>query len=81
VTETAPVSTATPSPTLLGTDHVELWVGNARQAAHFYRSAFGFDVVVETQNGRHVEVLIAALVAAGFPTHLLPNGGPDGIAS
>lgn len=35
------------------------------------------DVVVETQNRRHVEVLIAALVAAGFPTQLLPNGGPD----
>ena len=35
------------------------------------------DVVVETQNRRHVEVLIAALVAAGFPTHLLPNGGVD----
>src|SRR5256714_1948710 len=33
------------------------------------------DVVVETQNRRHVEVLIAALVEAGFPTHLLPNGG------
>jgi threonine dehydratase len=31
------------------------------------------DVVVETQNRRHVEVLIAALVAAGFPTHLLLN--------
>jgi 4-hydroxyphenylpyruvate dioxygenase len=30
---------------LLGTDHVELYVGNARQAAQFYRSAFGFDVV------------------------------------
>jgi threonine dehydratase len=29
------------------------------------------DVVVETQNRRHVEVLIAALVEAGFPTHLL----------
>ena len=29
------------------------------------------DVVVETQNRRHVEALIAALVAAGFPTHLL----------
>jgi threonine dehydratase len=39
------------------------------------------DVVVETQNRRHVEVLIAALVAAGFPTHLLPNDGRDGIAS
>jgi threonine dehydratase len=31
------------------------------------------DVVVETQNRRHVEVLIGALVAAGFPTHLLLN--------
>jgi threonine dehydratase len=37
------------------------------------------DVVVETQNRRHVEVLIAALVAAGFPTSLLPNGAPDGV--
>src|ERR1043165_8625356 len=27
---------------LNGTDYVEFWVGNARQAAHFYRSAFGF---------------------------------------
>jgi len=35
------------------------------------------DVVVETQNRRHVEVLIAALVAAGFPTDLLPNSGFD----
>jgi len=35
------------------------------------------DVVVETQNRRHVEVLIAALVAAGFPTHLLPSGAPE----
>jgi threonine dehydratase len=35
------------------------------------------DVVVETQNRRHVEGLIAALAAAGFPTHLLPNGGFD----
>ena len=27
---------------LLGIDHVELWVGNAKQAAHFYRTGFGF---------------------------------------
>ncbi len=27
---------------LLGTDHVEFYVGNAKQAAHFYKSAFGF---------------------------------------
>src|ERR1700744_2533340 len=25
-----------------GTDHIELYVGNAKQAAHFYKSAFGF---------------------------------------
>ncbi|HXR78505.1 MAG TPA: 4-hydroxyphenylpyruvate dioxygenase [Bryobacteraceae bacterium] len=27
---------------LQGTDHVEFYVGNAKQAAHYYRSAFGF---------------------------------------
>ncbi|AEP12795.1 4-hydroxyphenylpyruvate dioxygenase [Chloracidobacterium thermophilum] len=26
-------------------DHVEFYVGNAKQAAHFYRTAFGFDIV------------------------------------
>ena len=35
------------------------------------------DVVVETQNRRHVEVLIAALVAAGFPTRLLLSSADD----
>ncbi len=25
-----------------GTDYVEFWVGNAKQAAHFYQTAFGF---------------------------------------
>ncbi len=27
---------------LLGTDYIELWVGNAKQAAHYYKTAFGF---------------------------------------
>jgi 4-hydroxyphenylpyruvate dioxygenase len=30
---------------LKGTDHVEFYVGNARQAAHFYRTAFGMSLV------------------------------------
>jgi 4-hydroxyphenylpyruvate dioxygenase len=30
---------------LNGTDHVELFVGNAKQAAHFYKTAFGFQSV------------------------------------
>ena len=27
---------------LEGTDHIEFYVGNAKQAAHFYKTAFGF---------------------------------------
>jgi 4-hydroxyphenylpyruvate dioxygenase len=27
---------------LLGTDYVELYVGNAKQAAHYYKTAFGY---------------------------------------
>jgi len=30
---------------LNGTDHVEIYVGNAKQAAHFYKTAFGFKSV------------------------------------
>lgn len=30
---------------LNGTDHVEFWVGNARQSAYFYRLAFGLKLV------------------------------------
>jgi len=30
---------------LKGIDYVEFWVGNARQAAHYYRTAFGFTPV------------------------------------
>ncbi len=43
-----PASEATANlafPELLGTDHVELYVGNARQAAYFYSRAFGFTVI------------------------------------
>lgn len=30
---------------LLGTDYVEFYVGNAKQAAYFYQAAFGFELV------------------------------------
>jgi threonine dehydratase len=39
------------------------------------------DVVVETQNRRHVDTLIAALMAGGFPTVLLPGAGDIGADS
>jgi 4-hydroxyphenylpyruvate dioxygenase len=38
-----------PAPDLLGFDHVEWWVGNARHAAHFFGAGFGF--VVEAYAG------------------------------
>ena len=34
-----------PPPELLGFDHLEWWVGNARHSAHFFAAAFGFEVV------------------------------------
>src|SRR3982750_1008383 len=30
---------------LQGTDYVEFYVGNAKQAAHFYKTAFGFQSI------------------------------------
>ena len=30
---------------LNGTDHIEFYVGNAKQSAHFYESVFGFEIV------------------------------------
>ena len=38
----APTPTQQDTFPLLGTDYVELYVGNARQAAHFYQSCMGF---------------------------------------
>jgi 4-hydroxyphenylpyruvate dioxygenase len=40
-----PVSIAEDFLPLKGTDHVEFYVGNARQSAYFYRAAFGMSLV------------------------------------
>ena len=42
--EVAATETPAPASFFLGWDHIELWVGNARQAAQFLSSAFGFRV-------------------------------------
>jgi 4-hydroxyphenylpyruvate dioxygenase len=34
-----------PAELILGWDHLEFWVGNARQAAHFLAAGFGFEIV------------------------------------
>lgn len=47
---------------LQGTDYVEFYVGNAKQAAHFYRSAFGFQALAysgpETGNKEKVSYAV-----------------------
>ena len=84
--------TAVDLPVLSGTDHVELYVGNARQAAYHYRHAFGFDVIAyagpETgvrdrasyvlQQGRVRLVLTAPLTPEGdIAAHVHAHG--DGV--
>jgi len=80
--------TTAPSPTdaeqadtfpLEGTDHVELWVGNAKQASHYYRSTFGYDLVAysgpETgQRDRASYVLRQGRVRLVLTTPLRPTG-------
>ena len=39
----APAATTDTFP-INGTDYIEFYVGNARQSAHFYRSAFGYEI-------------------------------------
>lgn len=47
---------------LQGTDYVEFYVGNAKQAAHFYKSAFGFQSIAysgpETGNKEKVSYVV-----------------------
>jgi 4-hydroxyphenylpyruvate dioxygenase len=44
LTETKTTNTQDTFP-INGTDYIEFYVGNAKQAAHFYQSAFGFELV------------------------------------
>src|SRR5688500_9411564 len=44
-TATLPKSAETDVFPINGTDYVEFYVGNAKQAAHYYQTAFGFQLV------------------------------------
>ena len=79
---------------LLGLDHIELWVGNAKQAAHYFVNAYGFREVaaagLETgvrdrashvvQHGNVRLVLTASLRGDGpVAAHVAAHG--DGVRS
>ncbi len=71
-------------------DHVELYVGNAKQAAHFYRTGFGFAPAaysgLETGNRQTASYVLMqgkirlALTSALGPDHPArrPAAGPPG---
>jgi 4-hydroxyphenylpyruvate dioxygenase len=46
-TQTRPAATTPPTDVfpINGTDYIEFYVGNAKQASHYYRAAFGFQLV------------------------------------
>jgi 4-hydroxyphenylpyruvate dioxygenase len=68
---------------LEGTDYVELWVGNAKQAAHFYRSAFGMRLAAYSGPETGVRDTVSyvleqgsirfVLTAALFPDHAVAD--------
>jgi 4-hydroxyphenylpyruvate dioxygenase len=63
---------------LLGTDHIEFWVGNAKQAAYYYQNAFGFSLVAyagpETGvRDRASYVLQQGKIRFVFTTSMLPD--------
>lgn len=62
-----------------GTDYVELYVGNAKQAAHYYKSAFGFQSVaysgLETGNKDQVSYVLQQGKIRLVLTSPLKSGG------
>src|SRR5829696_4083517 len=62
-----------------GTDYVEFYVGNARQAAHYYQAAFGFQVIGYRGAETGVRARVTFLLAQGKIRLLLTSAlGPDG---
>ncbi|WP_375419311.1 4-hydroxyphenylpyruvate dioxygenase [uncultured Hymenobacter sp.] len=80
-TMTSPAALAHPAQDflpLLGTDHVEFYVGNAKQAAYYYQAAFGYELVAyagpETgRRDRASYVLQQGKIRLVLTTSLLPD--------
>ncbi|HEV7200090.1 MAG TPA: 4-hydroxyphenylpyruvate dioxygenase, partial [Candidatus Limnocylindria bacterium] len=78
-TKPAPTAETTDFLPLKGIDHVEFWVGNARQAAHYFRTLWGFTPVayagLETGiRDRSSFVLVQNDIRFVFTAPLTPDG-------
>lgn len=63
---------------LLGTDHIEFWVGNAKQAAYYYQHAFGFELIAYSGPETGVRDRASYVLKQGkirfiFTTSLIPD--------
>jgi len=50
---------------ITGIDYLELYVGNARQAAHFYRTALGFTPIAAAGPETGVKDCLSIVLAQG----------------
>jgi len=59
-------------------DHIAFWVGNAKQAAHFYQTAMGFDLVAYAGPETGMRGFASYVLRQGQMTFLLTSGmGPE----
>jgi 4-hydroxyphenylpyruvate dioxygenase len=66
-------------PAINGIDHIALYVGNAHQAAHYYRAAFGFEPVAYCGLETGARDRISWALAQGSATLVVSSGlDPDG---
>ena len=72
----SPVEAAKDFLPLNGTDYIEFYVGNARQSAHYYRSAFGFRLAA--YRGLVAGASDGASSAAVDPAHMVVTGDSCG---
>src|SRR5205814_32887 len=79
-TQTLPVETeAHDTFPINGTDYVEFYVGNAKQAAHFYQGAFGFQLIGYRGPETGVRDRVSYLLMQGKIRLLLTSAlGPEG---
>ncbi len=79
-TQTMPVEAETHDTfPINGTDYVEFWVGNAKQAANFYQSAFGFELAAYRGPETGVRDRVSYLLVQNKIRLVLTSAqGPDG---
>src|SRR5258708_21384825 len=59
-------------------DHIAFWVGNAKQAAHFYQTAMGFDLVAYAGPETGMRGVASYVLRQGQMTFLLTSRmGPE----